>query len=479
MVNYADTLAYNTPFSQNWNNTCSSFAPSFTSTFTPSFTPPAFTPQAFTPWSPSVYGWGGSSSDSESTNLNEDVYEFDRRRQKEINSKKNNTDTKTQVSSEINATTQETEALREDKKNRMTQENINSRSSFGASLGLGALFISGSIYKGVQVGKNKDITKMFFEYDSANKVAKYQQLYKDAPIVMQEAQDVMSKTHRQYLSALKKAQKKTLSVRALEDDYLKLAMKMEAALNTGDAQKVAEATERLRVANKVKYKKFFKKQAKRGGEFRPIKDVFATRANVSKVKAVKGNSFFRHIGGKLGIGMAIAFGGLGFFMEKDKIKEAKKYGSETYNKQILQSTSKALAPAVGYMAGDAIGKKLATKFLSKGVTKLAAKLATKGGGRLLGAAIGSIIPGAGTILGLALGTALDFALSHWVIPNVFGDNDAVDEKKLAVATKEELLEKAYLDYKNGAQISETTAAVLAKNPTFCAKIEEKMQTQTA
>ena len=377
----------------------------------------------------------------------------------------------------LNLTNKEVKTLKKEQKAILDKGSREMHGSLGTSLAMGSVFCIGTVKNCAQVKKNSDITKMFFEYNNVAKKAKYETLWKDAPIAMSDAQKQMSKANRKYIAEFNRLSKKGLSTAALDDDYLKLIIRMEEALKTGDAQKVAEATERIRSANSVSYKKLRKINKKK--RYTVTKETLARKANISNVKAVKGNKLISHAGGKLGVGMGLASGLFMLGADYSKIKEAYEIDAETGNKQLGQSCTKAAGMMVGYTAGDAIGRKAATKLLSKSVSKIAAKVAAKGAGRLIGMAVGSIVPGIGTIAGFAIGTALDFAISKWVVPAIWGDSDVVDKKKIDKQNKKDDLANIYTNYKNGMQISDEALKILEKNPEYCLAIEKQLQESNA
>lgn len=433
----------------------------------------SFTPTyAGVPSNPLAYGWNlsatGSSYQSEESSEATDVYEANEKEAKERKKTRKKSSGSASEAAELDLTASEERALKNEAKESLEKEGKKNRTSFWASLGLGGLFVSGSIVKGAKVGKNKDVTNMFFAYDKRRKVAKYAQLYNEAPIAMQQAQEEMAKASRKFLNAKNRAN--GVRKAQLGADYKRLKNIMQTALDSGNSQQVAEATAQLRAANGTGYKKLLK-QGK-------TKFQLARGANLSNVKAVKGNNVFKHLGGGTGVIMGAAFACLSLFFEKDKIKEAYAIDKETGNKQLKQSGCKALAPILGFMGGDAIGKALATRFIKKGATKLATKLATKGACKALGAAIGSFVPGLGTIVGLILGTALDFGLSR-LISHKFGDADVVAKAKVDKAKSEDLLTEAYIKHLNGEEIGEKSLEILKNNPTFCAKLNSKIQAEQA
>lgn len=378
----------------------------------------------------------------------------------------------------IQVTKKEATHLKEEQKEILAEENKKLHGSLGTNLAMGSVFCAGAIVNGAKVKKNSTVTKMFFEYDNVTKKAKYEKLWKDAPIAMREAQSEMAKANRKYLAEYKRLTKKggadvAAKLNALDDDYLKLMMRMEDALKSGNPDEVAKAAERVKSANSVSYKKLEKINKKKN--YTVTKETLARKANVKNIKAVKGNKLLSHAGGKLGIGMGIGSGLLMLGMDYSNIKEAYKIDTETGNKQLGQSCTKAAGMMLGYTAGDAIGRKAATKLLSKGVNKLAAKVAAKGAGKLIGMAVGSIVPGVGTIAGLIIGTALDYAISKWVVPAIWGENAVVDDKKIDKQSKKEALKEAYLNSKNGVQVSEETMRIIQKNPSFCAALDKQLE----
>ena len=377
---------------------------------------------------------------------------------------------------EVSISRKDNRNLKKGQKDKLADDNKKAQGSLLGSLAFASLFMSGQIIKGAQVKKNAQATKLFTEYDNVAKCAKYKQLYKDAPQVMIDAQEEMAKASRQYEKALKKATKKGLDTTILKNDFSKLQDKMKIALNSGSADEVAKATEQLRAANKVKYRVFFKRAAN-GKGFTPTKSRIAGRADVSKVKVIKGNNFFRNCGGRIGIAMSLVAGIGMIACDYSKIKESKKYGKETQKKQMKQSAAKALIPTGAYLIGDGIGRTLVNKYLPKLATKLATRLATGGACKGIGAALGSFIPGLGTIVGLLIGTGLDFVLRKYVIPKCFGEIDAVDDKKIDKKKNKDLLKDICDKAINGEELTKLETKVVNENPTFCSSYIQKKQAE--
>ena len=381
---------------------------------------------------------------------------------------------KTTNDSEINMTASEKHAIREGRINRLENEAKKSRASFLGMVGMGSIFVSVPIVRSAQVNKNAEVTKMFFKEGTTSGTAMHQQLFNKAPLTMKEAQEEMAKANRRYQRALKKATKKGLkATNTLTSDYNAMKNMMNEALNSGNADEVAQASARLRAANKAKYR-FNSK----GSVTRKLR--IANSADVSSVKAIKGNGFMKHLGGGFGAIMGLVGAGLTVVTDFSKIKEANQYGGkEARNKQIAQTASKAGTTLLAYTVGDTLARKGITKLISKCAGKLAAKIAAKGAGKAIGMAIGSFVPGLGTIAGLLIGAGIDVLLNNVIIPKCFGEADSVEYAKNDNMSKEELLADAYITKANGGEISEIEMKMLQKNPAFCAKMEKQLAEQQA
>ena len=427
-------------------------------------------------WGSSIYsGWGGfagssSSSSSSSTDISNLSFE-EYKKLKEKQSEKQKAEAEMGSEDSVKISDSQKNALISHEMDKTQKELISNEGSLLGTLAFGSLFSVGTIKRGIKVKQNKPIKEMFFAYDKASNGAKYANLYKDAPIAMQEAQEEMMKAHQQYQKQLKQMGKKGLNTNNLTKDYNKLQELMSDALKSGSADDVAKATEKIRAANGIKYKKL-------GSQ---TKLAIANAADVSKAKPVLGNNLKHHMGGKFGIAMSIISPIMVIMTDFNKIKAAYNKDTKTGLKQTGLSLFKGLASGATYLFADTFTKKFITSAVSKGAGKIAAKcagkLATKGLGKIVGTALGSLvpIPGINFVLGALIGGALDWGvrklLAHIENP---GDKAIVENK-----TSEELLTEAYKDKKNGIQLDYEIEKALSKNVAFCAKIEKELAAEEA
>lgn len=417
----------------------------------------------------------------------------------------------------VTITASQREAMIGDEQENLAEENKAAKPGLVGALAGSAVFAAPAIANGVKVQRNLPVSEMFFT-DATSK------LWESHPTTMREAQKVMQKAEKHFQKELAKLHKACgTDIDKYKDEAEKLIKKynsyiddMKKALQ-GTADDVAKVTQHYSAANGNWYKKapsLNEKLVRKRDSL--IKANNAERAAIAAGKtpkslAVKDNSFFRHMGGGIGLGIGLISGVAMYFMsEKPKVDEAKALAEETgdksvYRKQLWQSIAKCAIPAAVWTVGDATGRWLTDKFIVKnagkvakglvnnGATKLGQWFAKKAGGKVagklcgkiagkltgkaLGAAIGSIVPGLGTIVGLAIGCVADWAINKWVIPAIFGENDAVDNKKIAQATDEELVMNAYINQKNGIEISQQAKLAIANNPTFCAKVDQLIAQQ--
>lgn len=174
--------------------------------------------------------------------------------------------------------------------------------------------------------------------------------------------------------------------------YDSLKAEMESALRSGDKNKIATATEKIRVATDAKtgrlangWKKLWGGKPTNVSEL--VKDKTAIKAAVEKNVAEKGaktlSEQFKHsLKGQGGIGGALMFG-VEYLMDMGKIKSAFSKDSETGWKQVGQTTVKGAGSLIGWTVGEAAGAWAGAK---------------------LGALAGSAIaPGVGTVIGAVAG----------------------------------------------------------------------------
>ncbi len=408
------------------------------------------------------------------------------------------TSSKTNDADAVKISSAQREKLKEEQKNQLAKANRAAHGGLGAALLGSAVFATPAIVKGAHIQRNQPVTNMFFTSNTAK-------LWETHPTTMTEAQKVMQKIEKQYVKERTKLAKKfsgeslRKALSKLDENYKVYISKMEKTLEHGTAEQVAKITQRYKTSNGKWYKKTPDLAKK-------VENWSATRSSAKAAKAVAGNSFLRHMGGGMGMGIGLLVGGFTYLSgdEKAKRQEAKMISEKTgdksvYRKQVTQSVMKSFIPMVGWTLGDAGGKWLVHKFVSKNAGKIAnktfatklsgwftkkattkligktcGKIAGKLTGKAIGAAIGSFIPGLGTIAGLAIGAAVDWALRKYVVPAIFGENDVIDEKKIEQAPDADLLANAYISKLSGEKISAEAEAAIASNPTFCARLHEQI-----
>lgn len=396
--------------------------------------------------------------------------------------------------------------------NSKSKEEHDSRVSVGGSLGMGAVFMAPSIVQAAQAKNNLDVAKMFFEFDDVAGKAKYADLFEKAPIAMQEAQEEMNKLNRRFKRQTKFAVR-TKQRCVLHSEQRQLEKMMKDALASGNADEVAKATAKLRAANGTTLRKILRTGGSRLN--------LANAADVSSVKAIKGNSLKHAIGGSIGWLMVGATAALTLVTDIPKIKQAFSYDKASREqtgkdenlgwKQLGKSLLK-LTPGLGYVGGETAVRMIRTKRLSKkssliagklvgkagkkaggklagkagkkaavklaGKTgkkvagrllgRIAAKVAVKGGCKLAGTALGSVVPGIGNVIGFLVGTAIDLVLSHFV----FKKCDPVDKKEIDDAPAEEVLFKLYLEDKAGKKVSPKAKKLINKNKKYLEALEQ-------
>ena len=423
-----------------------------------------------------------------------------------------------QVGDEVSLTQTERTEMKNEEKKDLAEENKAAKPGLVGALAGSAVFAAPAIAKGVKVQRNLPVTEMFFT-DATSK------LWESHPTTMREAQSVMQKFEKQYNKQKNRIIRNGGTINELNAARDLILGEMNDVLKTGEPEKIAQVAENIRKTNGSWWKRKPMTTAKvdiylsAQDEAKKAADAAIAAGKTPKSLAVKGNSFFRHMGGGVGLGVGLLSGVAMYFMsEKPKVNEAKALAEETgdksvYRKQLWQSITKCAIPTAVLTVGDAAGRWLTDKFIAKnagkiakglvsnGTTKLGKWFAKKTGGKVagklcgkiagklcgkiagnltgkaLGAAIGSIVPGLGTIVGLAIGCVADWAINKWVIPAIFGENDAVDDKKIEMKSDEDLLTNAYIKQKNGEEISQQAKLAIAKNPTFCAKVDQLITQQ--
>lgn len=365
-------------------------------------------------------------------------------------------------------TTSQREAMKEHEEDKKKKENIIAEGGLLGTLGFAGLFTCRSINRARKVKQNAPVNELLFKYDVKTGKAVHANLFKDAPIVMQEAQVEMVKARQSYLKELKKLQKSGAKTHQLTKDFDHLQKILNDALKTGDPQKVAEATERIKTANGTKYRKI------RGTKNTKLK--IAHGADITKVKAIKGNKLINHMGGKFGIAMSVITPIIILLTDKDRIKNAFQDGTGTGLKQLGLSLLKGVASAGTYLLAEGFARKAVASAISKGAGKIAAKMAgklvAKGAGKILGTVLGSFIPvpGLNLILGALIGSAIDLGIRK-LTANIKNPGDNVEIDK---TSSKKLLAKAYIDKKNGVELDTEIETALRNNPNFCAMIEQEL-----
>lgn len=206
-------------------------------------------------------------------------------------------------------------------------------------------------------------------------------LWKENHIVMEDAYFRMNK-----LEARNHWKIGLFRKRYTPEEYNKLKTIMQDALNTGDINKVAEASAKLEQAY-VNNGGFYRLLDKLG--IRKIKTVESAVKDNKAVaegakKLIEGkNVTFTKALKKSGAWGAVLFAGLELLSGIGKIKTAFSKDKETGMKQLGQTTVKAVGNAAGWALGEAAGTALGAK---------------------VGAAVGTAVcPGLGTAVGAVIG----------------------------------------------------------------------------
>ena len=407
------------------------------------------------------------------------------------------TSSKTNDADAVKISSAQREKLKEEQKNQLAKANRAAHGGLGAALLGSAVYATPAIVKGAHIERNKPVTEKIFTSRTA-------ELWKTHPTTMTEAQKVMQKLEKQYKKQFNRIQKNYGNTESLKAARDLLQDEFERVLKNGNADEIAKFTAKLNKTD-VPWWKFWRNKPDLAQRCLSYADDTAETA----AKAVAGNSFLRHMGGGMGMGIGLLVGGFTYLSgdEKAKRQEAKMISEKTgdksvYRKQVTQSVMKSFIPMAGWILGDAGGKWLVQKLVSKNAGKIATslssgattkltnwftkkattkligktcgKIAGKLTGKAIGAAIGSFIPGLGTIAGVAIGAVADWALRKYVVPAIFGENDVIDEKKIEQAPDADLLANAYISKLSGEKISAEAEAAIASNPTFCARLHEQI-----
>lgn len=363
------------------------------------------------------------------------------------------------------------EVLLEYESENKKKTNIAAEGSIVGTMAFSSIFAAKPIITACKTKQNKEIKDMFFAYNERDNKAKYENLYKKAPVEMQRAQEEMVKAKQQCEKELKRLYKKGVTnkkLKKVEDDYKALTEIMKKALKTGNPEEVAKATEKIRVANNTKYKNL-------GSS---TKSKLAKNANV-EVKAKLGNKLKYYTGGKFGKFMAI-FGPIFVYLgDMNRIKTSFEESTGKGLAQLGVTSLKAAVTGGTYFFAEAFVKKGISAIMSKGATTIAAKcagkLATKGLGKIIGTALGSLIPipGVNLIAGILIGSLLDVGFRK-LTAHITNPGDVVAQNK---QTDEELLSSAYKSKLNGAETNKDIDKIFKKNTSFCANVESQMMQQ--
>lgn len=353
------------------------------------------------------------------------------------------------------------------------QELEEAEGSLAGTMAFTSLFAVPTAKKAINNKKYDKTIKMFYKDGGA-----HMGLFKDNPELMLNAQENMQKLERKFLKDVKAAKGNSNALQKIADERRYFRNLMQDALKSNDAKKIAEATERCKVAVNVK----------NGGLFGFLKrnknikinsrlDACTAAETAGKFSSVKvpnaGKSFLKNlVSSKMALAMTAGMALIPLLSDWSNIKKAgeadakaKQGGKDTHyqSTQIKQTGIKGLASALTYFVCDTGARTIAKRCLGKFAAKLAAKLAMKGGCKLLGTALGSVVPGIGNLAGLLLGTAADFLLNKYVFNKMdFFKLPGAKQGELAQASDEEIKENLKEKYMMGAKLNPKVLAVIEK-----------------
>lgn len=217
-----------------------------------------------------------------------------------------------------------------------------------------------------------ETNKMFEAVKNGGKLA---DLWKENAYIMEEAFAQMNRTECRSLNKLG-----WFRTQYTADEYKKLKGIMQKAIDSGNIDEIAKATETLRHAQSTNgkipsfFKKLFGKKttgvASRLAETDVIKN--NTKTLLEQSKGMTYGQAWNRVGGKWGL----AFGAFEILGSAEQIKIAFEQDTTTGFKQLGQSLVKAGASAIGWQAGEALGVWGATKFTPMIAKRFGGKWAT-------------------------------------------------------------------------------------------------------
>lgn len=255
----------------------------------------------------------------------------------------------------------------------------------------------------------KDVKEMFkgVKVDGSN----LNKLWKENHSVMREAYFQMHKASSRANSKLGLFRKRYDAT-----EYQRLKGIMESALQSGDVQKVAEASVQLKEAYKgdgfiLRNLKKLKESIL--GKDKPVDVTAAAQKAVAEGKNVSFMNALKHGGGIKG---GLMFAGLELLLGMGKISTAFSKDNETGFKQLGQTTVRGIGSAVGWATGEALGV--------WGMAAMGAKIGT-----VFGPGVGTAIGG---VIGL-IGGSIGCWLAGKATKAIVGEDvaDEVEAKKMA------------------------------------------------
>ena len=322
----------------------------------------------------------------------------------------------------------------------------------------------------------KNTIEMFYKKD-----APHMDLFTKNPDLMINAQESMQKLERKYAKDLKAAKGNSVLVNSIEAERNLLRNKMQIALDSGNPQGIAKATEQYKTASTVKNGKLRRFFRGKNGQptIRSRYDAVTSAESAGKFSSVKvpkeGASFLRTLRTNKSIWVmtaVMATASIAMDWMYGNIKKAS--AADEKNKQngkitnytgseITKTGIKGTAGALTYTIADTSARTLTKKCLGKFAAKLATKIALKGGCKILGAAVGSIVPGAGTAIGLVVGTVADFVLNKYVLSNMdYFKEPTAKKAELNSLNDEELIGQISEQYSMGNKLDKKTIALLKR-----------------
>lgn len=424
------------------------------------------------------YGYQGYSSGSSSSSSSADSYEQKALKEAEARKKRiqENTQKAEQKLEESKQSvlfkgyglTKEQEKVLLEQHAKTFEPDMKLLGTLGTGIGIGSIMKNGGLVShGWNTAKSlgpNSATSMMFKGNET--------LWKNSSNLMQEAYYQMHKAERRHHKGLGMI-KHSYS----DQTYKKMEDMMYNAIKGGNADEIAEVTERFKQINKndgwlsnaikrlkgkaVESPDDILKNIQSGTVSQDVADDIAkgAKALVNSAHMTWGKAFKQAAGGPIGIVMGL----FGLIPEIGNIKKAFSLDRKKGWKQVGQSVVKFGANWGGYIAGETVGIMAGAK---------------------IGAMIGSVVPGLGTAIGAVAGMLCGTIVSHFAgkgAKKLMGDNVANEVKTQEVAQKEggadEIIQTLLAQAQNGELKDEEALRIINDIKQRQAALQQSQQGQ--